>query len=199
MASPLNVVVADDDRASREALRELLSRLGHRVATADSGGHLVEVCRASPPDLVIGDVRMPGLDGIEAAAEVNRGRDTPVILMSAYDEDGLLTRAGAEHAVMAYLVKPVRAADVKAAIALALARFEQFRAIRRETAGLRQALEDRKVIERAKGILMKRLRVDEEDAYRRLRKLSGDRNRKLVEVAGEVVDADEVFRRLDGV
>jgi two-component system, response regulator PdtaR len=98
---------------------------------------------------------------------------------------------------MGYLVKPVKEADVKTAITVAMRRFHHFLAVAREAASLRQALEDRKVIERAKGITMKRLRVDEEEAFRRLRKIASDENRKLVEVAQTVTAAEDVFRKLE--
>jgi response regulator NasT len=100
---------------------------------------------------------------------------------------------------MAYLIKPVSQADVEAAIALAMRRFEQFQAVRREAADLRQALEDRKVIERAKGIVMRRLAVNEDEAYRRLRKLGNDHNLKLVDVARTILQADEVFEALESL
>jgi response regulator NasT len=120
----------------------------------------------------------------------------PFVLITAYHEDALLERA-CEGPVMAYLVKPVKEADVGAA--LAVDRFERLRAAGREVAGLRQALEDRKLINRAKGALMRQLGVGEEEAYRRLHRLSNSRNRKLTEVAGEVLAGEEVFRQLDGL
>ena len=200
MSRTLNIVVAEDDTPMREYLRDRVTRLGHRVVVAEGGRQLVELCRTAPPDLVITDVKMADLDGLEAAAEVNRARPVPVVLVSAYHEDELLARAGegADH-IMAYLVKPVKQGDVEAAIALAMARFEHLQAIRREADTLRQALEDRKLIERAKGILIRRLGVDEEDAFRRLRKASSDQNRKVVEVARDLLAAEKVFAGLEDV
>jgi two-component system, response regulator PdtaR len=196
--TPLRVVVADDDPHMLAYLLEMLARLGHQAAGAQSGGELVGLCRAVEPDLVVADVKMPDLDGIAAAAEVNRHRPVPVILVSAYSEDDLLARAASEH-VLAYLVKPVQEEGLKAAIAVALRRFAERQALRREAGGLRQALEDRKLVERAKGALMKRLRLDEAEAFRRLGELSSKRNRKLTEVAREVLDAEGVFRAFDGL
>jgi len=118
-----------------------------------------------------------------------------VILVSAHHDADLLQRAGAEP-VMAYLVKPVKQADVESAIRLAMLRFEQFQTLHKEAATLRQALEDRKVIERAKGSVMKRLGVDEAEAFRRIKKLASDHNRKVVEVSQRVLSAEEVFREL---
>jgi two-component system, response regulator PdtaR len=196
-STPLRVVVADDDKETREYLADLLGRLGYQVATAAGGRQLVELCRAVDPDLVLADVKMPDLDGIAAAEELNRHRPVPVILVSAYDQDDLLDRAAGAH-VLAYLVKPVQEEDLRAAIRLALARFAERQALARENAELRQALEERKLLERAKGVVMKRLHVDEEEAFLRLRQLSNNRSRKLAEVVREVLDGEEVFRALEG-
>src|SRR5262249_18593513 len=160
-----------DERDTREFLQELVTRMGHRVSAAQDGRELVEVCRQARPDLVIADVRMPGMDGISAAAEVNRERPGPFVLGTAHPDAQAPARAGAgAEPVVGYLVKPVKPADVESAVTLALRRFEQQQALRKEAHDLRQALEDRKVIERAKGIIMRRLQVEEEDAFRRLRR-----------------------------
>src|SRR4051812_3239614 len=199
MSRPLRVAVADDERDVRDYMQDVLTRLGHQVvAVAETGRQLAEQVKAVAPDLVITDIKMPDMDGIETSLAVNRDRQVPVILVSAHHDAELLTRAGADH-IMGYLVKPVKEADLKTAISLAMQRFGQFLALAREASDLRQALEDRKLIERAKGVLMKRLRVDEEESFRRLRKLSSDRNRKLVEVAREVVGAEDIFHRLDAL
>ena len=142
------------------------------------------------PDLVITDIKMPDMDGIDAAMTVCREQPLPVILVSAFHERELLERAVAEH-VLAYLVKPIKAADLVPAIGIALRRFEQFHALRQEAADLRQALEDRKVIERAKGVLMKRARLDEAEAFRRMQKLASEKSRKLVEIATAILVAEE--------
>jgi response regulator NasT len=196
MTNSLKIAVAEDERDTREYLQEILQRLGHQVVAAANGRQLAEQCRLLQPDLVLTDIKMPDLDGIDAAVQINTGREVPVILVSGYHDAELLERAGADH-IMAYLIKPVSQADVEAAIALAMRRFQQYQAVRREAADLKQALEDRKVIERAKGIIMRRLSVGEDDAYRRLRKLASDRNRKLVDLAQTIVKADEVFEALE--
>jgi AmiR/NasT family two-component response regulator len=194
---PLRIAVADDEADTRQFFQEVLTHLGHEVvAVVENGRQLVERCRATRPDLVITDIRMPDMDGIEAAAAVNRERQVPVILVTAHHDTASLSRSGVGH-VMAYLSKPIKPVDLQAAITLAVLRFDQFRQLSQEAASLRQALEDRKLIERAKGIVMKRLRVDEEDAFRRLRRLASDQNTKLVEVAQQTVSADEVFQELE--
>ena len=196
MSQPLLIAVAEDQDDTREYFQELLPRLGHRVVAVRDGRQLVEACRSSPPDLIIADVKMPNMDGIEAAVAVNRERPTPVVIVSAFHEAELLQRAG-ESPVMAYLIKPVKQASVEAAIATALSRFGELRDARQEADSLRQALEDRKVIERAKGAVMKRLGVDERGAYRRMRRLSSHENHKLVEIARSILSAEDVFRSLE--
>ena len=194
LMSPLRVAVADDERDTREYLQEVLPRLGHHVvAVAETGKQLAECCHDNPPDLIITDIKMPDMDGIAAAEQVNRERHIPVILISGHDDADLVVRAGADH-VMAYLLKPVREGDLRNAIYLAMVRFEQFQKLIKEAANLRQAMEDRKLIERAKGILMKRARVDEPEAFRRLQRLASDRNKKLIEIAQMILLAEEAFQ-----
>jgi len=187
----LRIVVADDEPDMRDYFQKILPRLGHQVvASAQNGRTLVEHCRLSHPDLVITDIKMPDMDGIEAACHIYGDNPVPVILVSAYHDADLIARAGADH-IMGYLVKPIKQADLQPVIALAMKRFEQFQALRKETAGLRQALEDRKVIERAKGLLMKRGSMDEPEAFRRLQKLASEKNRKLIDIANMIIVAEE--------
>jgi AmiR/NasT family two-component response regulator len=183
MNSILHIVIADDEPDVRDYYRKVLPRLGHSVvAAAATGTELLALCRTHQPDLVITDIKMPDMDGIEAAMKIYGERPIPVILVSAYSNEKLIERAEADH-IMAYLVKPIKQADLEPAIALAVRRFEQFQELRREAADMRQALEDRKIIERAKGILMKELNLSEADAFRRLQKTASAKNLKLIEVA----------------
>jgi two-component system, response regulator PdtaR len=191
MSRVLRIVLGEDDGDACQDLRQILSRLGHQVIEAGDGRQLAEVARVWQPDLLITE-----MDGIAAAVAANREREVPVILVTGCHGPEVLERAVASN-VLAYLVKPVKPADLEAAIGVALARFEEHRQDRQEVAALRQALEDRKVVERAKGTLMKRLRLDEQEAFRRLQQRSGDGNGRLVEVARAVLAAEEVFRRLD--
>ena len=194
MTQPLRIVVADDEPDMRDYFRRILPRLGHVVvAAAENGRKLVEQCRTHQPDLVVTDIKMPDMDGIDAAVAIYKDRPIPVILVSAYHDAELIRRAEADH-IMGYLVKPIKQPDLEPVIALAMRRFEQFQALRREAADLRQALEDRKIIERAKGILMKKVDLDEQDAFRRLQKLASEKNLKLVELARMIVTADEAFQ-----
>jgi response regulator NasT len=160
------------------------------VAVAQDGRELVERCQAARPDLVITDIKMPELDGIDAAVAIYRERPVPIILVSAYHDAALVERAEADH-VLGYLVKPIKHGDLEPVIALAMRRFEQFEALRREAADLRQALEDRKVLERAKGILMKHGPLDEGAAFGRLQELAGEQKSKLVEIARLILLVEE--------
>jgi response regulator NasT len=135
MTQPLRIVVADDEPDMRDYFRKILPRLGHQVvAAAADGTELVARCRELHPDLVITDVKMPGLDGIDAAVYLYKEEPVPVILVSAYHDPELIRRAEADH-IMGYLVKPIKQADLEPTIVLALRRFQQLQQ-------LRQALED---------------------------------------------------------
>jgi response regulator NasT len=194
MNAPLRIAVADDEPDMRKYFQKILPHLGHEVvATAATGRELLEQCLALRPDLVITDIKMPDMDGIEAANHLARELPIPVILVSAYHDPELIERAVGDH-VFAYLVKPIKQADLAPTISLAMRRFEQFMALRRESENLRQALEDRKQIEKAKGILMKRASLDEDAAFRRLQKLASNRNLKLADAARALLLAEEAFQ-----
>jgi two-component system, response regulator PdtaR len=193
----LRIVVADDEVDMRDYLQTILPCFGHTVvAVAETGKQLVEKCRETRPDLVITDIKMPDMDGIDAAKQIYRDFPIPVILVSAYHDQELVERAEEDH-VLAFLVKPIKQADLEPAIAIATKRFEQFQALRREAADLRQALEDRKQIEKAKGLLMKRAGLDEHEAFRRLQRMASERNRKLAEIAVMILTAEEAFQPLE--
>jgi response regulator NasT len=194
MNANLRIAVADDEPDMRLYFQKILPRLGHQVVSvAATGRELVEQCRAHHPDLVITDIKMPDMDGIEAALQLYQERPLPIILVSAFHTTKLIERAEADH-VLGYLVKPIKQADLEPTIALAVRRFEQFEELRREADDLRQALADRKLIERAKGIVMKWAGLDEADAFRRLQRLACDQNRKLVDVARMMIAAEEASK-----
>jgi two-component system, response regulator PdtaR len=193
MSRALRIAVADDEPDMREWFQTILPLLGHQVVdVAEDGQDLVEKCRAITPDLVITDIKMPDMDGIDAATLIYRNGPIPVILVSAYHDPEFIRRAEADH-ILAYLVKPIKQADLEPAIGIAMRRFGQFQALRKETSDLKQALEDRKVIEKAKGILMKKAGLDEHDAFRRLQKLASDKNRKLIDIAQMILTAEEAL------
>lgn len=193
MTRPLRIAIADDEIDMRDYLGRILPRLGHEVVSAAvSGKELIDHCQRHRPDLVITDIRMPEMDGIDAAEAISRNHQIPIILISGFHDPQLIARAEQDH-VLAYLVKPIKQADLDTAIALAIRRFEQFQALQLETDDLRQALEDRKLIERAKGILMKKAGLSEQDAFRRLQKTASQRNKKLCEVAKSLILAEEML------
>jgi response regulator NasT len=192
----LRIVIADDVPEMRTFLQRLLQRLGHSPITVENGRQLVEVCSKAEPDLIIADVKMPEMDGIEAAEQLSQ-RPVPIILVSGYHDAETLDRATTGN-IMAYLVKPVEEADLKAAIAVSMARFQRIQEAEQETARLRQSLEERKLIERAKGTLMNRLGISEPEAFRRMRNYATHHNRKLVDIAQQITAAEETFQALDG-
>jgi len=195
MNRSLKIIVADDELDMRDYFQHTLPLLGHQVTgAAENGRELVDLCVANPPDLVITDIKMPDMDGIDAAQQIYRKTAVPVILVSAHHDQEFIRRAEADH-IMAYLVKPIKQSDLEPAIAIAMRRFEQFQALRKETADLKQALDDRKVIERAKGIMMKKAELDENEAFRRLQKLASDRNRKLIDIAHMILTAEEALQK----
>jgi response regulator NasT len=139
MKSALRIAVADDEPDMRDYFQRMLTRLGHQVVVvASTGRELIELCRASMPDLIITDIRMPEMDGIDAAAAVYREHPVPIILVSAYHDSALIERAEADH-VLAYLVKPIKRVDLEPTIALVMRRFEQLQALRKDVADLRES------------------------------------------------------------
>jgi len=189
----LRILIADDESIRLLSLRAQLAALGHRVvAEASTGEEAVVLAASTQPDLAILDIKMPLVDGIEAAERITQARPIPIILLTAYSEAQLVERA-AQANISAYLMKPVSEEDLLPALTLALTRFKQFQALHREVVDLREALEARKVIEKAKGILMRRLDLTEEEAFRRLQRQSQESNRKLAQVAEAIVVADQML------
>ena len=190
----LKIAIADDEPEILADLAETLEELGHQVAIrAGDGKELLAGCRQQEVDLVITDIKMPELDGLSAVEEIRKFRPVPIIILSAFHDDDLLSRALKEH-VMAYLVKPIQMSSLQTSIELAVQRFREFQALQSQAINLQQALEDRKIIERAKGILMERAKLSEPDAFRRLQLLSSQKNKKMVEIAQSIVDAELAFR-----
>lgn len=190
---PLRVLVADDESIRLLTLRAQLVALGYQVVgEASTGTEAVALAASRHPDLAILDIKMPLMDGIEAAERITQARPIPIILLTAYSEAQLVERA-AQANIAAYLMKPVSEEDLLPAITLALTRFKQFQALRQEVSDLREALEARKVIEKAKGILMRRLNLTEDEAFRRLQRQSQEANRKLAQVAEAIIVADQML------
>jgi two-component system, response regulator PdtaR len=183
----MRVLVAEDETIIRLDLKDLLERSGFEVcAEARDGEEAVELARSEQPDVAIMDVKMPKLDGIEAARRILDERPIPIVMLTAYGQDELVQRA-AEAGVFGYLVKPFREQDLVPAIRTARARYEELAALREEAESLAEALAARKAIERAKGVLMTKEGLSEQEAFERLRKASQISGRPLKVVAEALV------------
>jgi two-component system, response regulator PdtaR len=181
------VLIAEDETLIRIDLRQLLEDAGYEVcAEARDGEEAVELARDEQPDLAVLDVKMPRVDGIEAARRILDERPIPIVMVTAYGEQELVARA-VEAGVFGYLVKPFRETDLLPAIATARARHDELRALRAEADSLAEALAARKAIERAKGLLMERDRLTEAEAFQRLRKASQISGRPLKIVAEALI------------
>ena len=192
MTGSKSVVIADDDPIIRMDLREMLAGMGYNVqGEAGDGKSAVEIARKVQPDLVIMDIRMPELDGIEAARLLTSESIAPVLLLTAYSEPDLVQRA-AQAGVIGYLVKPFREAQLGPAIEVTLARFREFEQVQKELGDIKSALEARKTIDRAKGLLMDRYGLSESEAFRRIQKRSMDSRKTMREVAEALILAAEV-------
>ena len=184
----MRVLIGEDETLIRLDLRGMLERAGFEVvAEARDGEEALELARKEEPDLAIMDVKMPRLDGIEAARRLLAERPIPVVIVSAFTEQTLVTRA-AEAGVFGYLAKPFREEDLLPAIATAQARFGELSALRDAADSLADALAARKAIERAKGLLMQKSGLTEEAAFARLRKASQISGRPMRLIAETVID-----------
>jgi two-component system, response regulator PdtaR len=188
----LRVVIADDESIIRLDLKETLQRMGHSVvAEAGDGKSAIELVRREKPDLVVLDVKMPEMDGIDAAKEISSARLAPVLLLTAYSQQDLVRRA-MEAGVFGYVVKPFTESDLMPAIGVAIARFEEFSTISTQAESLSQALETRKIVDRAKGVLMDRHGLSEQEAFRRIQQQSMHTRRPMKEIAVAIMIASQV-------
>lgn len=181
------IVLADDEALIRLDLAEMLEDAGYEiVGQAPDGQQAVELVRSLTPDLAVLDVKMPVMDGLSAAEEIGRERICPVVMLTAFSQKELVERAR-DAGVMAYVVKPFTAGDIAPAIDIALSRWSEISALEAEVADLGERLETRKAVDRAKGILMRRLDLSEPDAFRWIQKTAMDRRLGMREVADAVV------------
>jgi len=186
------ILIADDESIILMDLREMLTNLGYLiVGEASDGQSAVHMARELRPDLVVMDIMMPAMDGIEAAKLLTAERIAPVLLLTAYSQADLVDRAK-EAGVVGYLVKPFLESNLAPAIEVTLARFEEFQALRKEVDDLKDNLETRKIVDRAKGILMTTQGLTEQDAFRRIQKMSMNIRRPMKEIAEAIVLASEV-------
>jgi AmiR/NasT family two-component response regulator len=183
----VRILIAEDETIIRLDLRDLLERSGFEVcAEAKDGEQAVELARSEQPDLAILDVKMPKLDGIEAARRILDERPLPIVMLTAYGQEELVARA-VEAGVFGYLVKPFREQDLLPAIHTARARHDELSELREEAESLGEALAARKAIERAKGLLMEKEGLSEDEAFARLRKASQVSGRPLKVVAEALI------------
>ena len=183
----MRILIAEDETIIRLDLRDLLERAGFEVcAEAKDGEQAIELARSEEPDLAVLDVKMPKLDGIETARRILEERPIPIVMLTAYGQDELVSRA-VEAGVFGYLVKPFREQDLLPAIAAARARHDELQTVRAEAESLSDALASRKMIERAKGLLMEKEQLSEQEAFARLRKASQASGRPLKVIAEAVV------------
>ncbi len=188
----LRVVIADDESIIRLDLKETLQRMGHQVvAEAGDGRTALDLIRQHRPDLAILDVKMPEMDGIDAAKVVADEKLAPVLLLTAYSQQDLVQRA-MEAGVFAYVVKPFTEADLLPAMAVATARFREFAAIAEQAQSLSAALETRKLVDRAKGILQDRHGLSEAEAFRRIQQQSMNTRKPMREIAEAIIIANEL-------
>lgn len=185
------VIIADDESVIRADLREMLTNLGYLVVgEVGDGQSAVNLARELKPDVVIMDIKMPDLDGIDAAKILTQEKVAPVLLLTAYSQRDLVDRAK-EAGVVGYLVKPFREQEVVPAIEIALARFQEFRELEKQVGDLKETLETRKVVDRAKGILMDQQGMTEAEAFRKIQKMSMNMRKPMKDIAEAIILAQE--------
>ncbi|MGQ9684325.1 MAG: ANTAR domain-containing response regulator [Anaerolineae bacterium] len=183
----MRILIADDEAIIRLGLKAELEQMGHQVVAAASDGiAAVELARTTRPDLAILDIKMPGLDGLDAAEAIAADRPLPIVILSAYADRRLVERA-ASLAVHGYLVKPVRPSELEPALEIAVSRFEEAEALRKEAHDLQEALRTRATVDEAKRMLIKARGWREEEAFRRLQARARNERRTMRQVAEELL------------
>jgi AmiR/NasT family two-component response regulator len=187
------VIIADDEAIIRMDLKEMLGNLGYLVVgEAPDARSAVNLARELRPDIVIMDIKFEGddFDGIEAAKVLTAEKIAPVLLLTAFSQKELVERAK-EASVSGYIVKPFRESDLGPAIEIALAQFEEFKALEQQVGDLKKALETRKLVDRAKGILMDTQGLTEAEAFRKIQKMSMNTRKPMKEVAEAIILAHQ--------
>jgi response regulator NasT len=189
---PTRIVIAEDDSVIRMDLKEELQRQGYLVVgDAGDGQSAVNLARELRPNLVVMDIKMPEMDGISAAEILTREKLAPVVLLTAYSDEELIERAR-NAGVVHYVTKPWRASDLKPAIEIALSRFQEFRSMETKVRDLEDHLATRKVVEKAKGVLMEKHGISEQEAFRRIQKASMNNRKSMKDVAEAILLAEEL-------
>ena len=186
------LVIADDESIIRMNLKETLVSLGYLVVgEAGDGVSVINLARELRPDLVLMDIKMPKLDGIQAAKILTEERISPVLLLTAYSDRELVERAR-DAGVVNYIVKPFREAELLPAIEIAMARYQEFLEMDQEIRDLKETLDTRKLVERAKGILMDTQGLKENEAFRKIQQLSMNTRKSMKEIAQAILLAHEI-------
>ncbi|MBI3920606.1 MAG: response regulator [Armatimonadetes bacterium] len=186
----LRVLIAEDDSLTALNLKEQLQAMGHDVVSVvATGREAVDTASVQKLDLITMDISMPDMDGLTAARLIH-DTDLVAIIMITGNSDPTAISEAAESGVMSYLVKPIGEKDLLASIEVAMQRFNEMQSIRNELKTVKETLETRKVVERAKGILMKRQRLSEQEAFTKMQKESQKKNKKLIDVAQAIIEAE---------
>lgn len=181
----LNILIADDESIIRLGLKHILEEAGHTVYEADNGASALRLAEGSKPDLVILDIKMPEMDGLEAARFLLNRMQVPIIFLTAYGEQELIERA-ARLPIMGYLVKPIKEAELLAMIEVAAQRYVEHTRVAQTAAELEEEVSTRRIIDHAKGVLMQNEGISEFEAYHRLQQRAQKERRTLLEVAQEL-------------
>lgn len=185
----LRIVIADNESIIRMDLKEILEEAGHEVVgEATDGLKAIELTRKFKPDLVIMDIKMPEMDGITAAKAISSEKISPVLLLTAFSQKEIVDRAK-DSGVLAYLVKPVKESNLFPAIEIAISRFREIAQLEHELDDVKHSLEMRKLLDRAKGILMDAYGINESEAYRRIQQYSMAKRKTIKEVAQAIIDS----------
>lgn len=190
---PLRALICEDEGVTVMQWKKALSRAGYDVVgEAMEGNQGVALARELEPDLILMDLNMPGLGGVEATRQIMRERAVPIIVLTAYSDDAAVNDA-LDAGACSYLVKPIVGEQLIPAIKAAVARFDKLDQVQRENESLKDALETRKLVERAKGIVMERKKLTEAEAFRHMQKMSRDKCQTMKQTAMEIINADSIF------
>jgi AmiR/NasT family two-component response regulator len=192
-AGKARILICEDEGLTALRLKKALAGLGYDViGEAKNGEEAVSLAEQLQPDAILMDIRMPKLDGIAATERIMQARPTAIVMITAYNERELVN-AALHAGASGYLVKPISDEQIEPALTVALSRFAELRELHGEVSDLKEALETRKLVEQAKGILMRRLQLPENEAYQRLQKLSRDRRQSLKQTAEQVLAAADLL------
>lgn len=189
----MRVLIADDERKVATSLQEMLEHLGHDVVSSvEDGQRAIEACRRHLPDIVLMDIEMRGLDGLSAARQIAEDPGTPVIILTAHGEPELV-EAAIEDGAIQYLLKPVTGPALHAAMRMSLTKHQEMRGLREHAEALETTLRERKIVEKAKGILMSRRGISEQEAFKFLQRQSQDKRMPMIKLAESIVQANDLF------